>query len=132
MRQKVIALVTVVCILVVLLALEAPNIFVMIEYSGYNKMTLPLGSVKYYNEQGENRRNVNYSFCYSGVNSESPRKLEVWINPQPPLNNNFLSSFQATEGVTYTYDNYLEIKIYQVHQDNMVIFFKSEAYFPVY
>jgi len=68
MRKKVIALVTVVCILVVFLAFEAQNIVVFIEYSGYNKMALPSGSVVRHNEQGYS--NMNYYFCYGGVNNE--------------------------------------------------------------
>jgi len=130
MRKKVIALVTIVCISVATLLLLYSDILVLIEYSGYHKLTLPIGSVIRYNEQELGTRNVNYSFCYGGVNNESQGNLEVWIDPHPPINKNYLSSFQSIEGVTYTYDNYLEIKIFQVHSNSMIVFIKSEPYSP--
>lgn len=81
MRKKVIALVTIVCISVATLLFLYTDLFVLIEYSGYHQLTLPTASVIRYNAQEIGTRNVNYSFCYGGVNNESPGKLEVWMAP---------------------------------------------------
>jgi len=131
MRKKVIALVTIVCISVATLLFLYTDLFVLIEYSGYHQLTLPTASVIRYNEQEIGTRNVNYSFCYGGVNNESPGKLEVWMDPHPPFNKTYLSSFQSTEGASYTYDSYLDIRIFHVYPNSITIFIKSEPYSPV-
>ena len=131
MRKKVIALVTIVCISVATLLLLYSDLFVLIQYSGYHQLTLPVSSVIRYNEQEIGTRNVNYSFCYGGVNNESPGKLEVWVDPQsPPLNKTYLSSFQSKEGASYFYDGTLEIRIFRVYPDSITILIKSEPYSP--
>jgi hypothetical protein len=130
MRKKVLALVTIVCILVATLLFLYSDIFVLIEYSGYHQLTLPKNSVIRYTEQEAGTRNENYSFCYGGVNNGSQDALEVWVDPRPPMNNNYLSSFQSTEGAAYTYDVYLDIRIFHVYPDSITIFIKSKPYAP--
>jgi hypothetical protein len=133
MKKKVIAIVTIVCILVATPLFLYSDLFVLIEYSGYNQLTLPTGSVIRYNEQEIGTRNENYSFCYGGVNNESLGKLEVWIDPHPPpLNKTYLSSFQSTEGASYTYDGTLDIRIFHVYPNSITIFIKSKPYSPFY
>lgn len=87
--------------------------------SSSTKLTLPIGSFVYYNQQGQNS-SPEYTFRYGSINGENPNIFQVWAgtstsNPE---------EFPVQQGATYPAYN-LQITVSEVHFDYIVISVKG-------
>jgi hypothetical protein len=99
---------------IVIIYFAYPSISSLIQQSS-TKLTLPIGSFVYYEQQGS----TTYTLRYGGLHSDEPNLFQVWAG----ANSANPRSFTFVQGSTYTAFS-LQITISEIHSDYIVILIK--------
>lgn len=111
---KGLVIVGLIVVIAVLLYFAYPSLNSTIQQMGYDKLTLPIGTIVPYNQQNSNSY-PEYSFRYGSLLGDNPNRLQVWSG-----NNPFPKDFTVSEGATYTAFA-VEIKITEVNPEYIVL-----------
>jgi hypothetical protein len=112
------AIVTLVAVVLVVSYFAYPSINSLIQQSGSDKVTLPIGTIVSYNQQSANTY-PEYRFRYGGVLGDNPNSLQVWAGS----NSAFPEEFTFTKDSTLTAFA-IQITVSEVHSDYIVILVK--------